>query len=191
MKKLTIISITVLLLIVGVAGFSYYHYNSKQEQKEQYSKRLAETTLDINLEFILSSFIVSNYSDLWNKAIDNRKDFNLVLSNFQNIMNEKGLLEERETKQDEIRNNMKLLQNPPSEYEESYNELKKIYGTYTKMVDQALSPSGSLIEFNRYTGQLASQFEEDREQLEITLPADVKKLKKEIEKDKKEDDTKL
>jgi hypothetical protein len=59
------------------------------------------------------------------------------------------------------------------------------------MTDQALSPSGSLIEFNRHTGELASQFEEEKEQLEITLPADVKKLKKEIEKDKKDDNSNL
>jgi hypothetical protein len=186
MKKLIIISI-VSVFILALTGFSYQKYDTSQKEK-QYSKRLAEASMEINMEFLLSALVCDQYSNVWSEAIDNGNDFNVALMDYKNGIEEKGFLPEREKEQEKIRNNMKLLQNPPEKYKDSYNNLKKIYGTYTKMVDQALSPSGSLLEFNRYTGELASQFEEEKEQLEITLPANVKKIQKELENKNKEKD---
>jgi uncharacterized protein YxeA len=183
MKKL-IISIVSVLVIIALGGFSYQHYNSVKQEKE-YSKRLAETSLKLQQEFLLSAIICEQYSTVWNDAIDNSRDFNTALSDYKDGLEEKGMLPDREKEQNKIRNNMKLLQNPSEKYKDSYNSIKKMYGTYTKMVEEALNPSGSLMEFNRYTGELVSQFGEEKEQLEITLPANVKKIQKDLAKKNK------
>ncbi|WP_042455599.1 hypothetical protein [Neobacillus dielmonensis] len=183
--KIIILSVVGIIVVLG-SVFGYFKYQQTQEakQKEKYAKLLAETSVDMYFEFLLSSVIVSTYSDVWDNAIDNRKDFNIELSKFKDGISEKGLLKDREKGRDNIRDNMKLLQDPPKEFKESYVILKQMYGTYTKMVEQALSPTGSLIEFNRKTNDLASQFEQQKEELTITLPADVKKIKEKLEEEK-------
>lgn len=175
------------LLIAGGSIFGWFKY--QQNQKEQYAKNLAKTSAEMQLEFLLSSIIVAKYSEVWNDAIDSGMDFNVQLASYQGNLSDKGTLDDRENGRDKIREKMKLLQNPPKDYAESYKVVKQMYGIYSKMVDQTLSPSGTLIEFNNNTNDLYSQFEQKKEELQITLPADVKKLKKKYEKGKsKEND---
>ncbi|RIJ63428.1 hypothetical protein [Rummeliibacillus sp. POC4] len=181
-KKVILLLVVFILLIAGGSIFGWYKY--QQNQKEQYAKNLAKTSADMQLEFLLSSMLVAGYSEVWNNAIDSDMDFNVQLTTYQENLSKKGTLDDRENGQNKIRDKMKLLQNPPKEYKDSYNALKKMYGTYSKMVDQSLSPTGSLIEFNKNTNELYSQFEQQQEELQITLPADVKKLKKKYEKEK-------
>lgn len=187
-KKIIIISIIIAILITAGGIYSWLKYQKVQEEK--YAKIQAETIVDMHIQFLLATIIVGTYSNVWDRAIDNGNDFNIALTNFKEGLKDKGTLGDLEKKQDEIRDNMKLLQNPPKEYMESYIVLKETYGTYTKMMEQALSPSGSLLEFNRKTNDLYSNFEEQMERLEITLPADVKKIKKKFEKEKKTDENK-
>lgn len=183
-KRLMVVFLSIICLMViagGIIGWLKY----QEKQKEKYAKSLAETSVDMYMEFLLSSLIVSSYSDVWSKAIDNGADFSIKVANFQDSISEKGLISDRKNGREKIRNKMKLLQNPPTDYRESYNILKKMYATYTQMVDQSISPTGSLIEFNRKTDDLSSQFEQQKEEFTITLPADVKKIKSNIEKSKK------
>ncbi|MGG1483354.1 hypothetical protein ABEI56_04615 [Peribacillus castrilensis] len=184
--KLIIISIVGVLIILGIVmGWMKY----QQNKKEEYANILAETSVDMYYEFLMSSMVLASYSNVWEKAIDDGRDFNVALVSFRDDISNKGIIEETEKGQDKIRGNMKLLQNPPKEYMESYIVLKQMYGSYSKMVDQTFSPSGSLIDFNRKTNDLYSQFEQQQEELTITLPADIKKLKKKYEKEKKKEDS--
>ncbi|MBO0997392.1 hypothetical protein IOC57_06450 [Bacillus sp. SD075] len=184
--KLIIISIVGVLITLGIVmGWMKY----QQNKKEEYANILAETSVDMYYEFLMSSMVLASYSNVWEKAIDDGRDFNVALVSFRDDISNKGIIEETEKGQDKIRGNMKLLQNPPKEYMESYIVLKQMYGSYSKMVDQTFSPSGSLIDFNRKTNDLYSQFEQQQEELTITLPADIKKLKKKYEKEKKKEDS--
>lgn len=181
-KKVFLFLLVFTLLIAGGSIFGWYKY--EKNQKEQYAKNLAKTSADMQLEFLLSSILVAGYSDVWDNAIDSGMDFNVQLATYKENLSKKGSLDARENGQNKIRDKMKLLQNPPKEYKDSYIVLKKMYGIYSKMVDQSLSPTGSLIEFNKNTNELYSQFEQQKEELQITLPTDVKKLKKKYEKEK-------
>ncbi|MGG3925688.1 hypothetical protein ABET51_06775 [Metabacillus fastidiosus] len=182
--KIIIFSIVGLLIIAG-GLFGWFKYQEKQ--KEKYATILAETSVEMYGEFLISSLIVSTYSTVWDTAIDNGRDFSLAISNYKEGLSEEGSLKDREKQRDKIRENMKLLQNPPKEYMESYIILKQLYGTYIKMMEQAMSPSGSLLDFNRKTNDLYSQFEQQQEELLITLPADVKKLRENYEKKKEKE----
>ncbi|MFC0417724.1 hypothetical protein ACFFHH_20150 [Cytobacillus solani] len=187
-KVAIILIITLLLIIGGVVGWIKYKQVQQEKKKEEYANLIAETSVEMYFEFLLSSLIVSSYSDVWRNAIDNRNDFNEKLRDFRDDISKDGLLEDREKGRDKIRENMKLLQDTPKEYLDSYIVLKQLYGVYTKMVDQSLSPTGSLIEFNRKTNDLASQFEQQQEELLITIPADIKKLREKYEEDKKKEE---
>ncbi|WP_146553422.1 hypothetical protein [Rummeliibacillus sp. SL167] len=177
-KKGLIISTIIIVTIAFIGGGGYSWYKYQQDQKEKYAKKLAKTSAEIQLEFLLASIVADGSSDVWNDAIDDGRDFNLQLTTYHDILSENGTVKERKNGQKKIRNMMKALQNPPDDYNESYKVLKQIYGIYSKMLDQALYPSGSLLEFNRNINDLYNQFEQKKEELSITLPTDVKKLKK-------------
>jgi hypothetical protein len=53
-----------------------------------------------------------------------------------------------------------------------------LYGNYVKYADQATSPTGSLIEFNKFKNQISSKISEDYSQFKILLPdLDESKIK--------------
>ena len=179
-KKMIFIGILALLLIVaGIFGWIKY----QEKKKEDYAKLQAETIVDMRVSFLMATLIAGSYSDVWDNAIDNGNDFNVAISEFKSSI-EDNALKDRKDEQEAIKENMKLLQNPPEDYTESYNVLKEMYGTYARIMEQAESPSGSLIEFNKNVNELYSDFEEKVEQLDITLPSDVKKIKEDMEKEK-------
>ncbi|WP_427137336.1 hypothetical protein [Psychrobacillus psychrodurans] len=188
-KKNTIILVTIgIFLVIGVVlGVMKYQQNQTEKKNAEYAIILAETTVDMYFEFIISNYLVISYSDIWENAIDLDIDFNDAVNSYKDAVSEKGVFEEREKEKDGLRNNMKLLQNPPTEYMESYIVLKQMYGIYSKMYEQSLSPTGSLVDFNRKTNDLTSQYEQLQEELLITLPADVKELKDRYEKEKNEE----
>lgn len=186
-NKIIIFTIVGLIIVIGaILGFLKYQQVQDEKAKEEYASLLADVSVDMYAELLLSSVIVSFYSDVWSSAIDDGKDFNVELTNYRDGIQE-SVLVDREEKQDKLRDNMKLLQNPPEEYMESYIVLKQMYGSYTEMAEQVQSPSGSLIEFNKNTNNIYSEFEKKQEEFMITLPADVKKIKEKIEKDKEEE----
>ena len=43
---------------------------------------------------------------------------------------------------------MKLLQNPPEEYEEAYDAIKDLYDAYLEITGLAVNPTGSLTTFS-------------------------------------------
>ena len=43
---------------------------------------------------------------------------------------------------------MKKLKNPPSEWEEAYDDLKDYYDSYLELTNLAISPTGSLTTFS-------------------------------------------
>lgn len=185
--KIIIFTIIGLIVLIGaVLGYLKYQKVQEEKAKEEYANLMADTSVDMYAELLISSLVVTYYSDIWNSAIDNRKDFNVELANYRENIRE-SILDEREVEQDKLRDNMKILQNPPDDYLESYIVLKQMYGSYTKMAEQVQSPSGSLIEFNRKTNEIYSDFEKQQEEFTITLPADVKKLKEKIEAEKEDE----
>lgn len=53
-----------------------------------------------------------------------------------------------EANQEEVAKLMKDLKNPPEEYEDAYDALKKYYEAYTNLTNLAINPSGSLTTFS-------------------------------------------
>lgn len=187
-KKKYIISLVIIavILLTGVCGFLFYQHQQKKI-KQEYAMNLAITSVDMLGDFLIISYIVSLNSEVWDNAIDKRTDFNKAVNNFVKTVSEGEVGIKLKGNQDSIRSSMQLLQNPPKEYEESYLILKEMYGVYTKMYEQAFSPTGSLIEYNRKTNEYFSEFEKLKEEFLITLPIDVKKLKEKYEDEKEEE----
>jgi len=77
---------------------------------------------------------------------------------------------------------MQRLNSPPEEYKKSYDVLIELYGYYTQYMEQAISPTGSLIEFNNKSNDLSSQISKLYNQFKILLPnLDETKITKTVE----------
>jgi len=193
-KKKLIISIIIgLLLVIGGIG-AFIVYQKKQEEKkvQEYVEEMAINSFNMYLEVLENAIVISMYSETWSDAIDDRKDFNVELTNLQDAYKEKGILQELTDTQTEIQHSMKYLQDVPEGYEEVYGVLKEMYGVYVEFADQAQSPTGSLLSFNNKTNDLYSKFNSLFEEYLITMPADVKEeYETYVDKNKNKEETEV
>ncbi|MDY6072291.1 MAG: zinc ribbon domain-containing protein [Bacilli bacterium] len=75
-------------------------------------------------------------------------DFNTSLNILFNSSDFKEKIESIKSNQEEVANLMKKLKNPPSEWEEAYDDLKDYYDSYLELTNLAISPTGSLTTFS-------------------------------------------
>jgi hypothetical protein len=64
---------------------------------------------------------------------------------------------------------MELLNDPPRELQNSYNDLDKLYGAFTSFVNLAINPSGSLNSFTLKVNDHSSQFLESYNKLKMYI----------------------
>lgn len=76
-------------------------------------------------------------------------DFNDALGNLFADSDFRSTLSSIESNQDSVARLMKTLKNPPEEYEEAYEALKKYYDAYTALTNLVTNPSGSLQTFSQ------------------------------------------
>ena len=70
---------------------------------------------------------------------------------------------------EEVNELMKLLQNPPKELQNSYNDLDKLYRAFTSYTELAINPSGTLTSFSSKINDCSSEFLESYNKLKIYI----------------------
>ena len=65
---------------------------------------------------------------------------------------------------------MKSLNSPPEKHKETYEVVISLYLDYEKLVDYALSPSGSYNSYTKETQSLISDFLRKYEELKVRIP---------------------
>ena len=75
-------------------------------------------------------------------------DFNDALGNLFSDEEFKNVISGIKSNQNEVTELMKLLKNPPKEYEEAYLALKAYYDDYLILTKMVISPTGSLSSFS-------------------------------------------
>lgn len=185
MKKV-IISITAMLIVLSLGGFSIFKYNSIK-QTEQYNKAITAFHDNSNKVYDNSSDILSDYSTAWNEGIGTDTMFvnvSLSMADNSDYIKETDKLFKLSNK------NLKIIhdaaQDNPDKYKEIYNECKKMFITTSALMDQVNEPSGSLITFNQNINQLQQEFESTNNVIEMLIDNEDIKVKSE-----KKDNSKL
>ncbi|AKN32304.1 hypothetical protein Ccar_16115 [Clostridium carboxidivorans P7] len=177
-KSLTII-LSILLLIVlfslGVGGAYLYNKKVQAQKYEQYCQNytntFTKTTKDILIEEKTTSLMCAVVSETWNSAIDSHyKDFDTELSMLNKKWKDSGNLKSREDAKNNIESEMSQLKNPPDDYKEAYNALVELYGYYTQIYNQAVSPKGSLFTYNQDVNNKTSEFDKIYDKLAVIKP---------------------
>jgi len=97
------------------------------------------------------------------------RDFNDALSSLARDSEIRSKKNELEKIRNEVENLMKLLINPPKDMQNNYNDLDKLYRSFTTFVDLAINPSGSLTSFTSKVNETSSQFMESYNKLKIYI----------------------
>ncbi len=91
--------------------------------------------------YLTDKYTKNSYGDFWD-------DFNVSLAALMLDKDYIADVEDIKKNQDEVQVLMKELKNPPKGYEDAYDALKTYYEAYTKLVNLAVDPSGSLSSYS-------------------------------------------
>lgn len=188
-KKKPIIISLVIIIIIAMSSASYWYYNDKQQKEEaaakaamiqKYQNDISEAVIKIVAYSYISEKITNLYSTVWSGAIKARYgiqvngkkaySFNEAIKYQREELEDKGILKKVRENTQSVDALMKSLNNPPEEFQKAYGILVEMYGNYTQFADQADSPTGSLIEFNKKTNELSAGISKYYNQFKILLP---------------------
>lgn len=187
-KSVAVIIIVVAILLVGTGG-GYWYYIDQQKKEaikqealiEEYKSNLASAVLRMMAFSLISENVCNLYSTVWKLSIESRSsitvngkrayDFNEAILYQREELQDKNILSAIKENTDEVDTLMRKLNNPPIEYQKSYDYLVELYGLYTQYAEQANAPTGSLLEFNKKTNELSSQISKLYKQFKILLPS--------------------
>lgn len=161
-KKALIISLVLIVLIIlGVVGSSIVFKQSKKKEYAGNYKRIVDLMIFGAAEAESTGGLIH---DVWYNTIyekDNYKtdkytkdlkgkfyeDFNDSLHYLMISDEYTTSKEEIEENQEKVQALMKELTNPPEEYKEAYAVLKDFYDAYSRLVNLAINPTGSLTSY--------------------------------------------
>jgi hypothetical protein len=113
--------------------------------------------------------ICSEYSRVWNKAIERQVSFESAILKLQEALNSENIYESLRKMKYLTEKMMEKLIDPPLRYNESYKKLVNLYGVYSQVYAFAVQPSGSLLTFNNSINDLQSQLIKLKNELNAML----------------------
>lgn len=99
--------------------------------------------------------VASNNSSIWNRAIDNHLEYNLLLGFFQKRCYKLGANDNSEKMYRQIQSRIVSLA------EAQYSHTYKLYAVLSQMKDAAENPHGSLMTYNQTVNGYESEFEKE------------------------------
>jgi hypothetical protein len=181
MKKFLFTMVSFILIITGCSSFS---------NNEKYDTAFADFYRRTETAHFFSNLVTSTYASTWANAIDNGSDFsvevNAEITDNQNIIDAINKIKKDLSKQMKIMS--EASKKNSEEYGEIYEESKKLYSTMSEMIEQANSPSGTLISFNSTIKELDQKYTSQRDMVETLLTEEMKKINKKKEKELKEEE---
>ncbi|KZE01883.1 hypothetical protein B4117_5814 [Bacillus mycoides] len=181
----SVISIIILLFTITKVTNMEEEYQAIQAQKKKEADYLiaaASFYNDIETFRYSTSYVLSEYSTTWSKAIDQRNDFNNALRSKRTEID--GTVATVDTFYSNMGTDLKLVseaaKEQPNKYKETYEEYKKIYGIITALNEQAQSPSGSLITFNQNVNTLIQEYKKAAGNINIAITDEIKSKANEL-----------
>ncbi|MEC5235902.1 hypothetical protein [Bacillus mycoides] len=181
----SVISIIILLFTITKVTNMEEEYQAIQAQKKKEADYLiaaASFYNDIETFRYSATYVLSEYSTTWSKAIDQRNDFNNALRSKRTEID--GTVATVDTFYSNMGTDLKLVseaaKEQPNKYKETYEEYKKIYGIITALNEQAQSPSGSLITFNQNVNTLIQEYKKAAGNINIAITDEIKSKANEL-----------
>jgi len=171
--------ILIIVILIGISIFGGIKYKEKKEQK--YLQELLMVSLYMYGDFHVEKILLDGYSKTWETAIDNGGSFVIAVNNHIDRVRVSDHYKDIKKTREKVENGLKMLQDPPGKYEESYNNLLESYSNYSKLLNQVEEPTGSLRQFNENKNQLQTDFQAKYDAFFLKLPADASKARKEYE----------
>lgn len=97
-------------------------------------------------------------------------DFDTSLASAKEYYVNTGVINQMKDNLNYIDDEMKKLNNPPSKYKNSYSILLNMYSNLNSFCDLAISPSGSLLSFNKNINNLDQKIAEEVKTFQSQLP---------------------
>lgn len=146
--------------------------NADIQAEKEYAAKFSETAAQIKLQTLLIQVRCYLISEEWRNAIDSKrdKDFNEEIQKLLRKWEDSGSTLEMKDLKNEIDSQMKNLKNPVVGYEDPYEFLLEMYGIYVQLYEQSISPSGSLLTYNKDINSKSSDFEKVYNQITVILP---------------------
>ncbi|MCM3724602.1 hypothetical protein M3226_02655 [Neobacillus cucumis] len=192
-KKKVWLGLVVVLLVASIGGGLFWKHvqTVKAEEAAAEAKKKAIKNYEKNMGLALAAAIVvgthsekmaDQYHDVWYSAIFNDRyttsdgtkhsygSFNQAIKDQNSVYEQSGdnlkLLSEMVV----FEGYMNKLKNPPSKYEQLYQELVDLYATASSFEKLAESPSGSLQSYTNEFNQRDSELAEKIKSLQVQLP---------------------
>ena len=182
-KKRIIIAVVALCAVVAVffVGNSIYQKNleAKAEAeaaqlREEYEANLSTASFSMLMGAIEAEKSGNLIKSVWYNAIYEERDsetdkytrpngyfvndFNDALGNLFSDSSFTSSLSSIESNQETVSSLMKDLRNPPEEFEDAYDAIKKLYDAYTALTNLATDPTGSLTSFSQDFNEADTEF---------------------------------
>ncbi len=168
-SKKTLIIIVVLLVTIIGGGIT----TGKQQEKakKEYDDTLYITGAKMYVTGVVAEYHCSQIASVWHDCITSRycSDFNSKIQNYLTT-NKEGLKKLEDYKEDVSKNIQTLKNIPNSDYQKTYDKLVELYGVYTKLVEQAISPSGNYTTYISNYNSYSSEFKSIYDELKVLQP---------------------
>ncbi|PFJ26045.1 hypothetical protein COI92_18590 [Bacillus anthracis] len=183
----------VIVIIIALVSMNVLQENAKEakEKKERevrYVQAAAEFYYNIEIMGFVATFVLPQYSEVWSKAIDDCRDFNVAIHAKRKSLN--SMVAQSSVIYSDMEGQLKTMSEAvkenPNKYKELYDEYKKMYGTITSLKEQTESPSGTLVTFNQNANMLLQEYKKYKGNIDVAVSQDIKnEVEKIKEKNKK------
>lgn len=180
MKKriVRIIECTLIVVAIAISLAIVKEFNVTKQNQEKFDRMymllLYATDLNIKVKADKSLLMCSQISSDWSNALKKGKDFNIALQNTLQTAEDGDILETLRDDKKSIEIAMNKLNKPPEQYEYLYDKLLSLYGQYTKLYEQATSPTGSMLTYNSSVKEIYSEITRLSNEFEVLVPQDIK-----------------
>ncbi|HFU7087362.1 TPA: hypothetical protein ACGN8S_002399 [Bacillus cereus] len=192
-KKIVWGILGVIVIIIALVSMNVLQENAKEakekkEREARYVQAAAEFYYNIELMGFVATFVLPQYSEVWSKAIDDRRDFNVAIHAKRKSLN--SMVAQSSVIYSDMEGQLKTMSEAakqnPNKYKELYDEYKKMYGTITSLKEQTESPSGTLVTFNQNVNMLLQEYKKYKGNIDVAVSEDIKnEVEKIKEKNKK------
>lgn len=156
-----------------------------KDSEEKYNDLIIEVGGETYIYGIVAELFCNDISQVWYNSIFKKSDykynqytqtkyggyndFNTSISNYK-TKNAESFSKLKE-KQNELESNMKKLKDVPSnKFQSVYDEMIDFYGIFSKLVDMAVSPSGTYQDYIQKYNSYATDFESSYNKIKVLKP---------------------
>lgn len=185
-KNLMKVGIVVAICVFGLIGYKVYDHQKANKAYNIYIENLrkaqdemmsggsdAEDLCDLTVSVWGNAIYETNDMETDEYTCPNGyfvEDFNTALGYFYMDEDTQLTMTCIEDSQENVKDIMKKLQNPPKGLESCYDSVSDLNGKYTKLTNLALNPSGNYSEFSENENEAISEFQVEYDKLETQIP---------------------